>query len=248
MLNEGPGALAGSAFRARRRAERRAQIWRARRWLLTLTAVGLALSLAGGWAGRSLVGVVGWVESLGSFAPAAFVIACALCTLVFIPVSILTVASGALFGVAWGTVYSFLGELLGAGLAFAVARYFRRNRAMRRLARDPRFHRIDRAIGERGFRVVLLLRLSPVVPFAIANYALGLTRVRFADYALGTIGVLPPTWLYVYNGKLAGDVVRVGIGGAAGAGPATWAVLALGVAATVLVSGWLAGVARRALR
>ena len=95
---------------------------------------------------------------------------------------------------------------------------------------------------------MLLLRLSPLFPFNLLNYALGLTAVRFADYLVASIGMLPGTLLYVYYGKVAGDVARLAGGTAVRRGPAYYVVLGLGLLATAAVTAILARTARRALR
>ena len=106
----------------------------------------------------------------------------------------------------------------------------------RRLAGNARFVALDRAIGGDGRRLVFLLRLSPVFPFNLLNYALGLTRVRLVDFLAASIGMLPGTLLYVYYGKLAGDVAAL-VGGAEHTrGAATYAVLGLGLVATLVVT------------
>ncbi|MBY0401286.1 VTT domain-containing protein, partial [Myxococcota bacterium] len=117
----------------------------------------------------------------------------------------------------------------------------------RRIEGDARFAAIDRAIGEEGRRIVFLLRLSPVFPFNLLNYALGLTRVRLADYLVASLGMLPGTALYVYAGKLGGDVVAAAAGAGAERGLADWALLAIGLAATVAVTLQITRIARRAL-
>jgi uncharacterized membrane protein YdjX (TVP38/TMEM64 family) len=117
----------------------------------------------------------------------------------------------------------------------------------RRLAGDPRFAAIDRAVGQKGRRIVLLLRLSPLFPFNLLNYALGLTRVRFADFVAASIGMLPGTLLYVYYGKVVGDVARLAGGAGVPRSPGYYAVLATGLVATVAVATVVARTARRAL-
>ncbi len=117
----------------------------------------------------------------------------------------------------------------------------------RRAARDPRFRAIDRAIAADGRRIVFLLRLSPAVPFTLLNYLLGLTRVRFADFVVASAGMLPGTALYVYTGKVAGDLAAAAGGQAPARGAGHYAVLALGLAATVLVTARVTRIARRAL-
>ena len=115
-------------------------------------------------------------------------------------------------------------------------------------AGNARFAAIDRAVGAQGRKIVFLLRLSPVFPFTLLNYALGLTRVRFADYVLASVGMLPGTLLYVYYGKLAGDVAALAGVAPVQKGAGYYAVLILGLVATVLVTIVVTRTARKALR
>jgi uncharacterized membrane protein YdjX (TVP38/TMEM64 family) len=94
---------------------------------------------------------------------------------------------------------------------------------------------------------VFLLRLSPLFPFVLLNYALGLTTVRFADYLLAAVGMIPGTILYVYYGKLAGDVAALAGGAAVARGPGYWVVLGLGLVASIVVATVVARTAKRAL-
>jgi uncharacterized membrane protein YdjX (TVP38/TMEM64 family) len=94
---------------------------------------------------------------------------------------------------------------------------------------------------------VLLLRLSPVFPFNLLNYALGLTQVRFRDYMLASVGMLPGTLLYVYTGALAGEVAALAGGAAAPKGAGYYAVFAIGLAAAIAVAALVTRIARRAL-
>ena len=156
---------------------------------------------------------VDWVRTLGFWAALVYFFVYVIGTVLFIPGTALTLGSGLLFGVLWGTLLVSLASVTGATLAFLIARYVGREWALRRIERYPKFALIDRAIGERGFKLVLLMRLQPVfLPFAILNYALGLTRVRLRDYILASwIGMLPATTLYVYFGsslKSISDLVQ----------------------------------------
>jgi uncharacterized membrane protein YdjX (TVP38/TMEM64 family) len=189
----------------------------------------------------------GWVEGLGPWGPLAFIAGYALATVAFVPGSLLTLAAGAIFGLGRGTAIVLVAATLGSTLAFLVARYVARGAVERRLGRNDRFAAIDRAIAADGRTIVLLLRLSPLFPFSLLNYALGLTRVRLADYLVASIGMLPGTLLYVYYGQVAGDLARLA-GGVARRDAGYYAVLALGLAATVLVTTLVARAARRALR
>ena len=167
-------------------------------------------------------------------------------TVAFVPGSVLTLAAGAVFGF-WGTAYVMVGATIGAALAFLVARYIARGTIETRFQGNERFVAIDRAVGRQGLKIVLLLRLSPVFPFNLLNYALGLTNVRFMDYFIASVGMVPGTLLYIYYGKLAGDVARLA-GGTVGGGAGYYAILVLGFVATVAVTTIVTRTARGALQ
>jgi len=185
----------------------------------------------------AIAGAVGqladWVATLGFWGPFVFIAAYVVATVAFVPGLVLTIAAGALFGLVAGTLYVFIGASLGACAAFAVARSFGRQAIERRLQGNPRFAAVDRAIAREGLRIVFLLRLSPLFPFSLGNYALGLTRVRFRDYALACSGMLPWTFVYVY----LGSAVRATSG---------WRIFA-GLLVTAVVVFLIARIAKRAL-
>jgi uncharacterized membrane protein YdjX (TVP38/TMEM64 family) len=161
----------------------------------------------------------------------------------FVPGIVLTLGAGYLFGLGWGIVVVSLASTAAAALAFLIARYFARD-AVRGLAqRNPRFAAIDRAIGKEGWKVVALLRLSPLVPFSLSNYLYGLTAVRFLPYlATSWVAMLPATVLYVYLGA-AGRTLERG----ATRSPWEWVLLGVGLAATAAVTVLLTRVAKREL-
>jgi uncharacterized membrane protein YdjX (TVP38/TMEM64 family) len=208
----------------------------------------MALLLVSRAAGGYLPQFAQWVHALGVWGPVVFILGYAVATVAFVPGSLLTLAAGVIFGLAAGVVYVFIAATIGAAAAFLVSRYLARGAIERRLAATPTFAAIDRAVGAEGRTIVFLLRLSPVFPFNLLNYGLGLTQVRFADYLLASVGMLPGTVLYVYYGKLAGDVAALAGGAAAEKGAAYYAVLILGLAATVAVTALVTRAARRALQ
>jgi len=216
--------------------------------------IGLVVVLAAGLvvlgrsAGDRLPVFAAWLEGLGAWGPIVFVAGYAVATVAFVPGSVLTLAAGALFGLWRGVLYVFVAATIGASASFLVARHLARPAIERRLAGNARFASIDRAVAARGRFIVFLLRLSPVFPFNLLNYALGLTRVRFVDYLLASIGMLPGTFLYVYYGKVAGDVAALAGGAAVSRGAGYYLVLALGLTATVAVTLLIARTARRALQ
>lgn len=220
-----------------------------RPWPLALAAAAVVVLLV--FAGRSLAGAIPAlaerIEEMGAWGPVVFVFAYAAATVAFAPGSILTLAAGAIFGIARGTAIVFAGATTGAALAFLVARHLARSAIENKVAAHPRFAAIDRAIGEQGRGIVLLLRLSPVVPFNLLNYALGLTKVRFADYLIASPGMIPGTLLYVYYGQVIGDVAALASEVEVARGAGYYTLLGVGLAATIVVTTLLTRIARRAL-
>ncbi len=184
-----------------------------------------------------------WVRGLGPAGMVLYGAVYIVAVVLFVPGLPLTLGAGFLFGLWRGVLLVSAASTLAAALAFLIGRYFAR-RAVERLARkDPRFEAIDRAIGKEGWKVVALLRLSPLVPFSLSNYLYGLTSVRLAPYVVTSwVAMLPATVLYVYLGA-AGRT----IGEKTGRSPWEWALLALGLAATVAVTVLLTRVAKREL-
>lgn len=234
-----PAAAAAPTSRSRRSLS-------TTRIALVICAV-VALIVVGRQAGSYVPQFARWVDGLGVWGPLVFIVGYALAAVAFVPGSLLTLAAGAIFGLTRGVVYVFIAATLGSAAAFLVSRYLARAAVERRLARNPRFAAIDRAVGAQGRKIVFLLRLSPVFPFNLLNYGLGLTQVRFADYMIAAIGMLPGTLLYVYYGKLVGDVAALAGGAAPEKGAGYYAVLVVGLVATVVVTTLVTRVARRAL-
>lgn len=189
-----------------------------------------------------------WVNGLGIWGPVVFILGYAAAVVAFVPGSVLTLAAGAIFGLVKGVVLVFIAAVLGSAAAFLVSRYLARGAIEQRVGGNPRFAAIDRAVGAEGRKIVFLLRLSPIFPFTLLNYALGLTRVGFADYLLASIGMLPGTLLYVYYGKLAGDVAALAGGAPVEKGAGYYAVLAIGLVATIAVTAVVTRTARKALQ
>lgn len=219
-----------------------------RRTLIVAGLVVVAVVLLGRQAAAGLPSFIAWVQELGAWGPIAFVVGYVVATVAFIPGSLLTLAAGAIFGIPLGTLTVFIGAVLGSAAAFLLARTVARSAIEQRIEGDPRFAAIDRAVARDGRRIVFLLRLSPAFPFNLMNYALGLTRVGFGDYLLASVGMLPGTLLYVYTGKIAGEVAVAAGGAAPPRGPGYYAVLAVGLLATLAVTILVTRTARRALR
>ena len=189
-----------------------------------------------------------WVNDLGAIAPIAFMLIYIVATVAFLPGSVLTLGAGVVFGVIQGSIYVFIGATIGATLAFLVGRYLARGWISQKIAGNKKFSAIDRAVGNEGFKIVLLTRLSPVFPFNLLNYGLGVTGVSLKDYVLASIGMIPGTIMYVYIGSLAGSIATIGSETQPDANPiAQWAIRILGFVATVAVTLYVTKIARKAL-
>jgi len=148
-----------------------------------------------------------------------------------VPASLVGMAAGALFGVAGGFAIAASGLLLGALAAFGLSRSAFRALVERAMSDKSKARNLDAALGRDGWRLVCLLRASPLMPFVATSYLLGLSAVSLRDYMLGTLAALPALLGYVSLGAFA----RAGLLASTGAGrPFHWALLAVGFAATAL--------------
>jgi uncharacterized membrane protein YdjX (TVP38/TMEM64 family) len=150
-----------------------------------------------------------WVKNLGTTGILAFILIYNLATLLFIPASLLTLGGGALYGIVWGTVYVLLASTLGAVFAFLIGRYVARGWICQWIQAHPQFKAIDAALAQQGLKIVFLTRLSPLFPFNLLNDLFGITCVSLKNYVIGSLGMIPGTFLYVYFGSLVGDVAAL---------------------------------------
>lgn len=189
-----------------------------------------------------------WTQGLGVWGPlfvAGFYI---LAAVLFLPGSLLTLGAGFLFGVPVGVLTVWVGANLGAFAAFLIGRTIARDWVAQKVSGNPKFAAIDEAVRREGFKIVFLLRLSPVFPFNLLNYALGLTKVSFGSYALASlIGMLPATLMYVYFGSAARSLTDVAAGKVEG-GAAGQVFFWVGLAATIAVALFVTRLARRSLK
>ena len=218
-----------------------------RRALILL--LSLAALLVAVWmlpAREWLIQSTDWAQAHPRIAWAGFILAYILAALFMVPGSILTLAAGVLFGVALGVALVSLAATLGACCAFVVGRFLARDWVESRLEAMPRFRALDRAVARRGWLIVLLARLSVVIPYNLLNYALGLTNVRFGAYLFGTlVGMLPAIFLYVYLGSVAGSLASLE---QTGAPMIPQSLFVTGLIVTALLIFLIARLTARALR
>ena len=181
-----------------------------------------------------------WIRELGTAGYFLYVFVYAVCCVLLIPASALTIGAGAIFGFAAGSAVVLLGATLGAAGAFLLGRFGLRSRVEAMLASRPKMAAIDAAVAREGVKVMLLMRISGFPPFTWINYALGLTGVGFRSYLWTTIaGIIPGVLAFTW----AGDA-----GAAALTGRGNRLTLLVTAAGAILVSLYVAHLATRALR
>ncbi len=146
-----------------------------------------------------------WVRGFGAVGWLIFIVVYAVTAFVLVPGSFLTLAAGVAYGL-WGFPLVIIGATLGSAISFLAARYVFHDRVQEKIAQYPRFNAVNKAIGEGGWQVVGLLRLSPALPFSLQNWFLGLTPVGFWPSQIATFfGIMPGTLLYIWIGSLGGQ-------------------------------------------
>lgn len=215
----------------------------ARRWLrpllfaLVVIALLAAAKVLG--LGNRLDEVRTWILSLGPWGPLVFIAVYAVLVVAAVPGSVLTVAAGAMFGSLLGVAVVSVASTLGAGLAFAAARWLARDSVVGWLAGNPGFAKLDRMTRRHGAVMVAITRLVPIFPFTLLNYGFGLTGVPFRTYMLWSwLCMLPGTILYV----VGADAVTKGLS----QGRVPWPLVGI-AAATAVVLTLIVRRARRAL-
>lgn len=185
----------------------------------------------------------GWVVGLGPLGWVLYALVYAVCCVLFVPASVLTLGAGAIYGLGTGTAVVLVGATLGATLSFLLAKSVLRKKIERMSAGNAKFQALDRAIGKEGAKIVFLVRLAPVFPFTYINYAFGLTGVKTLPYVVASFfGMIPGTFAYVYLGSAAA-------GAASGEADTTKKIVQIaGAVVALVVTIFVARVATKAIR
>ena len=133
----------------------------------------------------------------------AFVCIYILIVLLILPASWLSLLSGFLYGSYLGSGIVFISASLGASVAFFISKSFFAKKIKTFLNRYPKLRVMEQVVEKGGLKLIFLARLSPIFPFSILNYFYGLNNVKFKDFALGLLGIIPGTFLYCSIGSLA---------------------------------------------
>jgi len=185
-----------------------------------------------------LAAVQAQLAQLGPWGVVLFEAIFVLCVVAMVPGSALSVAAGLTYGM-WGAPLAIAGATIGGGIAFVIARHFAHDRVAAWLLVHPHMEAVAEAVDEEGWRVVALVRLSPLLPFNMQNYLFGLTNIPFGQYMVATVlSIAPGTAFDVYIGSLGNLSMS-------DHSPTEWTIVGAGVAATAVLV-WL--VARKAKR
>lgn len=196
------------------------------------------------WIGETMT----WIQSSGWVGVAWFIVLYTLTCVFFLPGSALTVGAGAVYGFWWGTLLVMASSTVGAMVNFLTARYLLRNFVLRHLAGSPKFLSLDRAIEREGWKVILVSRISPIVPHSLVSYIAGVTRISCTRFTLASfLGFLPISVAYSYAGALLGAVARSKLQWTNN-DPWTWVLYGVGMIFTVAAVVMTARLAARALR
>ncbi|KAK4433985.1 TVP38/TMEM64 family membrane protein [Sesamum alatum] len=189
-----------------------------------------------------------WIEQdLGPWGPFVLAVAYIPLTILSVPASVLTLGGGYLFGLPVGFIADSVGSTLGAGAAFLLGRALGRSFIICKLEDYPKFRSVRIAIQRSGFKIVLLLRLAPLVPFNLLNYLLSLTPVPMGEYMLATwLGMIPITLALVYVGTTLKDLSDV-THGLNKFSKARWAFIVLSLLVSVILMICVTLVAKEAL-
>ena len=182
------------------------------------------------------------IDGMGILGPILYGLVYLAAEILMVPGAILIVGAGYLFGLAGGMTVVWVAATAAAAISFVIARRLARDRVERFARRHRRFAALDGAVEQGNWRVVALLRFSPIVPFGLSNYMYGLSKMDFAPYIAATaLGMLPGTFLYVYLGTAGRGLGREW-------GPWHWALVGVGLVATAAASVYLTRLTKKRLR
>ena len=187
------------------------------------------------------------LAEIGPWAPVLFILLYIVAAVTLAPAFFLTVAAGAMFGVWRGSIIVFIAASLGASAVYAVGTRVARFGWIRRVTRDPRVAAVRAAIQGDSRWIMFLLRLSPLVPYNVLNYALVLSGVRYVDFAIALVGMIPAIIMYTYYGKVVGDVAALAAGVSPPRGPEYFVLLGVGLIAIAVSTTMITKAARRAM-
>jgi uncharacterized membrane protein YdjX (TVP38/TMEM64 family) len=189
-----------------------------------------------------------WIASSGWVGAVWFIVLYTLTCVFFLPGSILTIGAGAIYGFWFSTALVTVSSTVGAAVNFLTSRYLVRNWMQRKLGHSAKFRALEKAVSSEGWRMILISRMSPIIPHSLVSYAAGLIRISFWKFTFASfVGFLPQSAAYTYVGAVVGKALRTSAG-VTPHDPVTWAFYSLGLVATLVVTVITTRVARRSWR
>ncbi len=214
---------------------------------LAVVFMALAYSLYGLPFSEWVALIADWSKQHPKAGPAIYVASVVVGTVMFVPGSVSMMIAGFLFGLAPGILFAAVGTTVGAQFAFLTGRWGARHWVERRVSGNQRLQAIEQGLREEAFLIVVLTRLSLIIPFNVLNYAYGITSVTTrTHFAATAIGMLPAVALYVYLGTLAHDLGQILSGEAPPSVPGYW-LAAAGIVAIVVLTWAIHRAASRSL-
>lgn len=207
----------------------------------------VCLILLARYVGDYITPTENWIKAQGVFGPIIFVLAFWICTIIFIPGNLFAIASGLLFGLLSGFIYTGIAEVSGAIILFLIARYLARNTVERYLRNHPRFLEIDELVSKKGEKVMILLRLVPL-PYTFLCYLFGISEVSFKDYVFALPVILPKLFLMVYYGYVANKLTKLSAGTANDYSDVHYISLIFGVIVSIIAIAYIGHFVLLALR
>lgn len=183
-------------------------------------------------------GWIGWLPFIGLYIGSC---------LLFVPGSVLSLGSGAIYGFWEGVVLVLVGNGICAFFSLLISRYLLKDWASKYFARSPKMRALQTAVEKEGWKIVCLTHLSPVMPFSVINYAYGVTNISVCEFLLATeLGSVPSTCIYVYLGTLLGNLAKIGPE-IRQHGALEWILQGVGLAATLGVTFYISRLAAKTL-
>ena len=188
------------------------------------------------------------LDRLGPLAIISFVVLYVLDALVLGPAWLFALVAGLAFGLGRGIAVVWIAAMLGAAAGFLIARYVARHRVEKLAKKNDKFGAVDRAIEKNGWKVVLLLRSSPLLPYTVSNYLYGLAAIRFVPYLIASgLGMIPMIAVYVSIGAAGREAALAAAGGGHHQSVVEWIVLGVGLLFTIAAALLIARAAKREL-
>lgn len=200
-----------------------------------LVVLGVALTVA--WfllpVAKWAEALQAWIDHFGRWGPLIFGVIYVIAVVLLMPGSALTLAAGFAYG-AWGAPLALIAATIGASLAFLIARYLAREKVCSFIQGRKKLEAVEKAVSEEGWKIVGLVRLSPLVPFNLQNYFFGVTQIPFVHYVAATfVGIIPGTLVNVYVGAIGGMASSGQVGS-----PLQWGFFVVGLIVSVIVA-WM---------